>query len=210
MNKTDLFILILCWIGWCALHSGMISLSVTRYLRKKLRDSFKYYRFFYNVFALFTLIPLYLVSVTMEGVILFSWSGNLRAVQLALFAVSLLLFILGAQHYNLGYFLGIEQIKSGNNNSVMSQSGKLKTTGILGFTRHPWYLAGLILIWSSQQDIHITRFWINCVLSCYFIIGAFLEERKLAAELGQSYQEYSQQVSMLIPFKWLHAKVIKR
>jgi protein-S-isoprenylcysteine O-methyltransferase Ste14 len=210
MNNSELFVLILFWIGWCILHSAMISLGTTSYLKRKLGESFKYYRLFYNVTALLTLIPLYLVSLSMKGELVFSWSGSLRGVQLILFAGSLLLFVVGARHYDLANFLGFAQIRSGNNNSVMSESGKLDTSGILGITRHPWYLAGLILIWTSQQDIHATRFWINAVLSAYFIIGALLEERKLRIELGQSYRDYCEQVSMLIPFKWIKKNLLPR
>ena len=210
MNNPELFILLLLWIGWCTLHSGMISLSVINALKRKLGDSFKYYRVFYNVIALITLIPLYLASLSLKGDLVFSWSGYWRVVQLLLFAASLLLFILGARKYNLSNFLGFEQITSGKNHSVMSESGELDTSGILGITRHPWYLAGLMLIWTSQQHVHTTRFWINVILSCYFIIGALLEERKLKRELGQSYLDYCEQVSMLIPYKWLQKKLLAK
>ncbi len=209
MNSNDIFIIILLWIGWCTVHSGLISLSVTRYLQGRLGDSFRYYRLFYNTFAVVTLVPLYMVSQSIKGEVVFSWSVGLEVLRLSFFIGSLLLFVFGARKYNLVNFLGIEQIKSGKNHAIMSESGALDTSGILGVTRHPWYLAGLMLIWSSQQDIHVTRFWMNCVLSCYFIIGTLLEERKLKLELGQSYLDYCEQVSMLFPFKWLQAKLFK-
>jgi len=210
MNSFELFVIILFWMSWCVLHSAMISLSVTSYLKRRLGESFKYYRLFFNVTSLLTLIPLYLVSLNMKGELIFSWSGGLRVLQLTVFACSLLFFILGAKHYDLANFLGFSQITSGKNNAVMSESGKLDTSGILGITRHPWYLGGLMLIWSSHQDLYTTKFWINIVLSGYFIIGTLLEERKLRCELGQSYIDYSRQVSMLFPFKWLQTKLSHR
>ena len=210
MSSFNTLILILFWVGWCVLHSGMISLTTTQFLKRRMGHSFKYYRLFYNAVALITLIPLYLASLSMKGDLVFSWNGYWRFVQLVIFAGSLLLFVLGAKKYNLLNFLGFEQITSGRNHSVMSENGELDTSGILGITRHPWYLAGLMLIWTSQQNIHATRFWINIVLSSYFIIGALLEERKLKIELGESYHDYCEQVSMLIPLKWLRAKLLRR
>ncbi len=210
MNNFELLVLLLFWIAWCFVHSGMISLGATAYLKRLLGKSFKYYRLFYNMTALLTLIPLYLVSLSMKGELIFSWNGGWRGVQLSLFAGSLLLFVLGARHYDLANFLGFAQITTGKNNSIMSESGQLDSSGILGVIRHPWYLAGLMLIWSSQQDVYTTRFWINIILSAYFIIGALLEERKLRIELGQSYLNYCKRVSMLIPFKWLQARLLRK
>ena len=53
--------LIILWGIWCAIHSGMISLTVNDYLKNRLGSYCKFYRLFYNLVALITLIPLILI-----------------------------------------------------------------------------------------------------------------------------------------------------
>jgi uncharacterized membrane protein len=49
---------VLGWVLWCTLHSALISTTVTEFAKKKLGSSFRFYRLFYNVVSLVTLIPL--------------------------------------------------------------------------------------------------------------------------------------------------------
>jgi protein-S-isoprenylcysteine O-methyltransferase Ste14 len=37
------------------------------------------------------------------------------------------------------------------------------------------------------------------IISLYFIIGAFLEERKMLAEIGEPYREFRRNTPMLFP-----------
>jgi protein-S-isoprenylcysteine O-methyltransferase Ste14 len=54
--------------------------------------------------------------------------------------------------------------------------------GILGFVRHPWYLAVLILIWA--RDLAVADFIINGIVIGYIVVGTRLEECKLAMDIG--------------------------
>lgn len=212
MSNGDLTVIVVLWMMWCAGHSGLISLAVTRYLQTRLEERYRFYRMFYNILAILSLVPLYLFTQSNVGQVVFSWQGGWRIIQFGMLFAALLLFVLGALKYDLKTFLGTAQIKADNNHAnhtIMSPSGKLDRSGVLGFTRHPWYLGGLMLIWSWQKDIHLAKFWVNCVLSCYLVIGTLLEERKLRLELGQNYIDYSKEVSMLLPLKWLKRKVAR-
>ena len=209
MSNADIGVLIMLWIAWCAVHSGLISLTVTRYLHVRLGDRYRFYRLFYNVLAIISFLPLYLFTLNNIGEVVFSWQGGWQLLQYGLFAGAIFLFVLGALKYDLKTFLGIAQFSSKKNHTIMSDSGELDTSGVLGFTRHPWYLAALMLIWSWQKDIHLAKFLVNCVLTGYLVVGTLLEERKLRLELGQSYIDYSKEVSMLLPIKWLRGKLSK-
>ena len=90
--------------------------------------------------------------------------------------------------------------KTISSRAMLSESGKLDTSGILGKTRHPWYLAAILLIWSREFDFSTVL--TNFVLTIYLSVGTILEERKLLIEYGQEYREYQRNVSMLFPFKW--------
>ena len=50
-------VLIVLWIIWCAIHSWMTSLSFNHYLKSKLPKYYRFYRLFFNLVALITLIP---------------------------------------------------------------------------------------------------------------------------------------------------------
>jgi methanethiol S-methyltransferase len=192
-------------IAWCFLHSAMISISVTEYLKRKLGPQFRFYRLFFNVVSALTLVPVVLFAHSVRTPPIFSWDGYLRIVQVLLLGTSALLFFLGARHYDAGQFLGIKQIREGTSNQALSESGKLDTSGVLGMVRHPWYSASMLLIWAGQMDA--SAFIVNILLTAYFIIGTLLEERKLVREFGDEYRAYQKRVSMFIPISWLILKI---
>ena len=201
-----LLLIILCCM-WCAIHSGMISLSFDKFVRIRLESNYKFYRLLYNLVALATFVPLVLYELSLKGPVLFRWQGNYFFLQITLLVIVILLFISGGLKYDMPQLFGIRQIKSGRAHSTLSESGDINTSGILGITRHPWYLAAIIFIWICYRDMYISTFIFNIILSIYIIIGTVLEERKLIIELGDSYQDYKENVSMFFPTKWIFSKV---
>ncbi len=195
----------LLWVLWCALHSTLVTTTVTDYMRKKLGDWFRFYRLFYSALSLVTLIPLVYYSNSIQQEPFFRWEGYLAIVKYLMVVTSIFLFITGARHYSMSQLLGIYQIKTGRENRAASGYGTLDTSGILGGIRHPWYTAGILLVWAA--DLSLSNLLINTVISAYFVIGTFLEEKKLLLEFGERYREYQREVSMFIPYKWLRAKI---
>ncbi|MHC4844108.1 MAG: hypothetical protein ACYTEE_09940, partial [Planctomycetota bacterium] len=51
IDYAEYMILSLLVIAWCILHSLMISVSVTGYLKNHLGPNFRFYRLFYNLIA---------------------------------------------------------------------------------------------------------------------------------------------------------------
>ena len=189
------------WIIWCALHSGMISVTATGYLKRWLGRGFRIYRLIFNLVALATLIPVMVFEQSLRGPMLFRWQGFLILFQVLLLISALLLFLAGARHYDLLQFSGFRQIKTGSSHNALTETGELDTTGVLDITRHPWYLGGILIIWT--RDIDLSALVTNIILTLYFIVGTVLEERKLLIEYGDDYRRYQERVSMLIPIKWL-------
>ena len=68
------------------------------------------------------------------------------------------------------------------------------------WVRHPWYAAAIVLFWSCV-DLTADRLLFNVLWTVWICVGARLEERDLAAELGVVYDQYRQQVPMLIPWR---------
>jgi len=132
----------------------------------------------------------------------------MTTIQIVLLIIVISLIISGGFKYDLLQFLGIRQIKSGKSHSPLSQSGGVDTSGILNFTRHPWYLAAIIFVWIINREISLSTFMVNTVLTIYLVIGTILEEKKLIIELGDHYRDYIDRVSMLFPAKWVFSKLI--
>ncbi len=130
----------------------------------------------------------------------------MRMGQVLLLGSAVWLFFLGGRHYDALQFLGIKQIQEGTSNKVLTDTGELDTSGILGITRHPWYLAAILFIWARQLDV--SAILVNIILTAYLIVGTYLEEKKLIGEFGEQYMTYQDRVSMLLPYKWLKSKIV--
>ena len=206
IDYTIYIVFSLAVIAWCVLHSAMISVAVIEYLKKRLGPAFRFYRLFYNLIAILTLIPVLIIAYSIQTQVIFQWNGYLRIGQVILLGIAVLMFFLGGRKYDVRQMLGIKQIKEGTSNKALTDTGELDTSGVLGITRHPWYLAAILFIWARQLDA--SAILLNVILTAYLIVGTYLEEKKLVGEFGEKYLAYQKQVSMLIPYKWLKSKVI--
>lgn len=187
--------------AWCFVHSFLISESFSKRILPLPVSVRRFGRLSYNIFSLVTFILLiwYLGKFSAEPI--FSFSGNMIAVQAALLIVSLYLFYAGASGYSMRAFTGIDQVVNKYGRKSLSATGELNTSGILKHTRHPWYLGALLFIWSVEKDIDIYRLTTLIIFSIYIITGTILEERKLLKQFGAQYETYMNEVSMLIPVK---------
>lgn len=197
----------LSWVSWCVLHSLLIDAAIAGFLKKKLSKLNRYYRLCYNLISVVTLVPLIILTGREGGALIIQWSGFMHLPRFFLLICSALLFYEGAKQYDLGYFLGVEQMKTGEDHLLLGDDEAFSDEGVLGVTRHPWYLGGICLLWSAFSTYDAKRFSVACILSIYFWIGSFLEERKIVAQYGDSYEAYRNRVSMLFPWKWLFARI---
>jgi len=193
------------WITYCVLHSALISITFTNFLKQKAGNGFRYYRLFYNIFSIVTLIPVVVYTLSIKTQPFFVWDGYLLPIKYILIAVGILFIIMGAQHYSFAQFAGIRQIKKGIDHKLINETGLLSSRGILGAVRHPFYAGIFPPIWA--RDLDAAFLIVNIILSAYLIIGSILEERKLVLEFGDAYREYQQKVSMLFPLKFIKAKL---
>jgi protein-S-isoprenylcysteine O-methyltransferase Ste14 len=200
-------LLSLLWIVYCVVHSALISITVTDFLKRALGDQYRFYRLFFNAFSAGTLIPLliYSHSARWRTELLFAWEGHMHLIQYCLIALAAILILVSARHYSTLQFLGIRQVFQERSGGAMTESGELDSSGVLGVVRHPWYVGIFILLWA--RDLSLAEMTINMILSAYLVIGTFLEEQKLVLEFGEQYKLYQRQVSMFIPLKWLGSKL---
>lgn len=196
--------LALAWTAYCTLHSAMISEAATSFLKRRLGDSFRFYRLFFNAIALLTLIPVlwYLRSLRQEAI--FRWEGAWLVPKYVLLVSGILLVVAGGRHYSLGQFLGISQLR-GAGSGGLAAGGGIDSSGILGLVRHPWYTAVVLLLWAG--DLDMAALVGDGVLTVYIVVGTLLEERKLVHEFGDAYRSYQRRVSMFVPLKWTRLRI---
>lgn len=199
------FYAVMGWVLWCTLHSTLISITATEYIKRKLGSSFRFYRLIFNVVSVATLIPLIYYSRMIREAPVFFWEGPFTIIQALLFATALYLFVVGGRHYSWAQFSGFAQIRSDKPDGSLCECDTFVVSGIHRIIRHPWYLGGMMIVW--VENLSVSTILINIIISVYFIVGSILEERKLVRQFGDKYRVYQQTVSMLFPWKWLKAKI---
>jgi protein-S-isoprenylcysteine O-methyltransferase Ste14 len=173
--------------------------TATDYFKRRLGSRYRFYRLGFNLLSVATIIPVLLYGQSVKGHVIFRWEGLMILFQVFLLAVAVFLFIAGGRHYDIPQLLGLRQIRKRTVHSALSKTGELVTTGVLGLTRHPWYLATILLIWACHRSFFLSTFITNIVLTLYIILGTVLEERKLLREYGEQYDRYQNEVAMFVP-----------
>jgi len=196
--------LALAWTAYCTLHSAMISETATGFLKRRLGDSFRFYRLFFNAIAVLTLVPVLWYSHSLRQEAIVRWEGAWLLPQYLLLACGILLVVAGGRHYSLGQFVGIAQLR-GASSGGLSTGGGIDSSGVLGLVRHPWYTAVVLLLWAA--DLDMAALVGNGVLTVYIVVGTLLEERKLVHEFGDAYRSYQRRVSMFVPLKWIRLRI---
>lgn len=199
----DYFLLVITWVCWCAVHSFLISSTMTGYMQSRFPGYLSWYRIFYNIFSLITLtVPVYCMR-TIESSPVFSWQGFMQFPRFTLLLLALILFREGSKKYDLGFFLGIKQLKTGRGNTLLDDKEMFAATGVFGLIRHPWYSGSLLLVWSIFPVYTTAKVVTAGILSIYLVTGTLLEEEKILAEYREAYTNYQKDVSMLFPWKWI-------
>ncbi len=195
---TDLLILVAAWTGYFILHSILASLQMKRWVAGRWPHAMPLYRLAFNLQALVLLVPLLWFTYSLRGPLLWQWSGfaGWLANGLALSALGGVVWSL--RYYDGSEFLGLRQWREGEQ-SVEDQE-RFQLSELHRFVRHPWYCLGLVLVWTRDMD---RVFLVTAILiTLYFVIGAWMEERKLVIYHGEPYRRYRKLVPGLIPLPW--------
>ncbi|MCB2205663.1 isoprenylcysteine carboxylmethyltransferase family protein [bacterium] len=185
------------WVAWCVIHSLLISCTLKRKLHHWLGARYAYFRLFYVLLSVVTLLPLLWLQWTLESPMLFVWSFPASIVRWVGLGLALMILYLGARQYDQPFFFGIRQIQQ-HLNGEKAEFSDFTARGILARMRHPYYSGGILflLFWGNFSVAYAITAGIGIA---YLIIGAFIEERKLILEFGDAYREYQRDVPMFIP-----------
>jgi protein-S-isoprenylcysteine O-methyltransferase Ste14 len=187
------------WGFWCALHSALISLTVTRFLHRRLPGLFHWHRLVFNAVSAVTFLFLAVPTLGIDSPILVEINGYWQIPRFLMLGAAAVLFHAGAAGYDMARFLGTRQLREPSHALSLTPGDHLNLTGIHRRIRHPWYLAALLLIWSWWWEVRISFLAVNLILTLYILVGTLLEERKLLLAFGPAYRAYQERVPMFVP-----------
>ena len=189
----------LMWVGYCLLHSFLISIRFTDLMTRLLKNYYAFYRIFYVSISLALLIPLIDYTAQLDNNVIINYGMALTIVRYIHISGSLLMFFWAFFFdYDSLSFFGIRQALNFGKIKKINHSEDIKKNGLLGIIRHPMYLAVMIILWC--QIFTMSDIIVSTILTIYIIIATRLEEKKLVSEFGDAYVNYQQQVPMFIPF----------
>lgn len=180
---------------WCFLHSFFTATKTTSWFRSRLKKRFIYYRICYNLFSLFTVIPLLYWQGNISGPVVIPLSQLLKVVKLVTVISAVIIMAGSFLSFNAWEFLGIKQIS----NKIEGRETVIFRHGFYAIVRHPMYLAGIIFFLALMTDAMLSQFLGYLILTLYMIIGTIREDRRLAEELGNNYKKYQKEVPILLP-----------
>jgi methanethiol S-methyltransferase len=187
------------WVGYCFLHSFLISIRFTNFLTRVLKNYYAFYRLFYVLISLVLLVWVINIPTQLDNEIVITNVPPWSIIRQVLTWGSLLMFFWAFFfNYDSLSFFGIRQMLNFGKVKQINPSEEIKKNGLLALTRHPMYLALIIYLWC--QTFSMADIVVNSILTIYVIIGTLLEEKKLILEFGDAYRKYQQEVPMLIPF----------
>jgi len=161
------------------------------------------YRLTYSIVSVLLFIPILSVwgASRNSSPIIFAVSSPYSLISYLIMISATALFFLTTLQIDILEFLGLNDFFG-----KKEEDSKLITNGFYRLCRHPMYFFAIIAIWAFPILKQIDMIG-NGFITLYFIIGAWLEEQKMMEDFGSEYQEYRQNVSMFIPFKWFKMKL---
>jgi protein-S-isoprenylcysteine O-methyltransferase Ste14 len=186
-------ILAALWIIYCVLHSVLASEWIKKKLRQRMKN-YKWYRLWYTLFALIFLIAIVYFQIKMTTIVLFKQSSFTLVSGIIISFSGLVLMLTCIRKY----FMNLSGLRS---LFIENFSNELQITGVHKYVRHPLYLGTFAFLWGLILLLPYASLLIsNAIITIYTLIGIELEERKLLTEFGFSYSEYRRTVPKLIPF----------
>lgn len=200
MNSTALNLVFLAggWIAYGVLHSVLASLTLKRWLSRRLPGLMPAYRLVYNAVAVGLILPLLWFTYSLPGPALWAWHGPWGWLANILAAGAIAGFLWSLRYYDGAEFLGLRQLLRGEH--APEDQEHLHLSPLHRVVRHPWYSFGLVILWT--RDMNAPLLVTAAALTLYLVIGSRLEERQLIAYYGDAYREYRRRVPALIPLPW--------
>lgn len=190
---TGHFILALLWIVYGFLHTFLAHSRVKNWFSRRMKNSFRYYRIFYSLFAFLFLLSIIYYQVTLSTRVLYELNGLVLISGIAITFSGIIIMAACIKKYITGL--------SGPGNVFFEHKSKhLIISGIHRYIRHPLYLGTFIFLWGLFMLLpYLSLLISNIIITLYTLIGMRFEEKKLVENFGEEYLEYRKRVPALIP-----------
>jgi protein-S-isoprenylcysteine O-methyltransferase Ste14 len=199
---ANILLLVLFFAAYAVLHSILASLAVKDWARRVFGPGVeRWYRLVYNIVAVITLLPLLPLLVWLPDQTLYVVPSPWRWLMVGGQLLALVGLAVSLLQTGLFQFLGLAQLMAEGPN----RPEKLNVSGFYGWVRHPLYFFSLFFLWLTPiMTLNLLVTYL--LLSFYFYLGTFYEERRLLAEFGSAYRDYQQRVPRLIPLPFNRLK----
>ncbi|MDB5211013.1 MAG: isoprenylcysteine carboxylmethyltransferase family protein [Sediminibacterium sp.] len=196
MLKLPYISLIILWIIFGIIHSGLASGIVTRTIEKIMGKAAKYYRAIYSLLVFITFLVLVHYHFAAIDTILFRphWIEKIIAGILILAGFVVMVIYIWKNLVNfsgLGIVFGIEE------------NTELQQTGLYAYSRHPMFAAAIIFMWGVFLGYPYMNNLISSIcLTVYALIAIYFVEKRLVAAYGHAYKQYQKNTPLLMPTKF--------
>jgi methanethiol S-methyltransferase len=184
---------------WGVIHSLLASTAIKDLLRRAFDNrSIRFYRLFYNIFAVISILPALYLMLTLPDKALYQIPTPISFFMRIGQGASFLFLLVAVMQTDILSFAGLRQLVEAE------KTGNLIVSGFYRYVRHPLYTFSLLILWLSP-NMSLNSFIVYAALTVYVLIGIIFEERKLVREFGQEYETYRAATPMLIPglhFGW--------
>lgn len=162
------------------------------------------YRLIFTIISLLSFSAAIFLIRSMADVTLAVLPFGIRVIFIMLQISGCCIIALAVRNINISEFLGIAQFISylrrgsvgGDIEGLRSEA--LITHGIYRITRHPLYLGSMLVVTFNTQ-VTLNNLTFLVLADIYFIIGAWLEEKRLGDRFGLDYAIYRERTGMIFP-----------
>lgn len=192
----------LYFIVYAIMHSALADQRLKTIIIERLSDRIYHgwYRLFYNLFAIMTIVPLLLMLGWQPSPIMYQIPERLQPLFTLLQIVGLVGLVVSLLQIDSLRFMGVKQAYAYLNNAALPLAGEpLTKRGLYGVVRHPLYLFSLITLWFVPVMTQAMVVF-NVLVTLYFLIGSRIEEQRMVRYYGTEYTQYQSEVPWLIPF----------
>lgn len=202
-----MFYFVFACVVWAALHSITAAQAfkdrVCRLMDERTYQGF--YRLIYSAVSLLTLLPVLYAYLKLPNRPLYAVSPPLAWLMIGLQAAGLIGAAVSVLQSGALAFVGIQQAADYlTGGDIRKQSGLgevLVVHGLYRWMRHPLYTFNMLFLWVSPS-MSRNSLILTLLITAYFIIGSYIEERRLRQDFGAAYTTYQTEVARFIPFVW--------
>jgi len=195
--------LIITFTSWAIVHSVTAARPFKAWVRRRLgrRAYAGFYRLFYNLLALVTFLPvLYVLWALVPPTRLWTVPFPFSLLFLLVQGVGLIGLLISLLQTDVFRFIGLRQtMRYLSGAAEPDPPATFVRSGTYALVRHPLYFFSILFLWFAPV-MTLNSLLFDVIATIYFYLGAIHEERRLAAEFGDTYRQYKEEVPAFIPF----------